>query len=170
MRWANSGGGSDTASSGAAATTFPIAIGGVTQVLVGSTYLSIGTSASNATTPATTGTIRGDSTFNIVARNSGNTANYTLIANVSNQVVVGNTATQTIVQALGYNAFRSAAHYFQTAGGGADIVVVESTKLTLVNTTAAPAGTPSGGGFLYSEAGALKWKGSSGTVTTIAVA
>lgn len=38
------------------------------------------------------------------------------------------------------------------------------------NRTAAPSGTPAGGGVLYAEAGALKWKGSSGTVTTIAVA
>lgn len=38
------------------------------------------------------------------------------------------------------------------------------------NRTAAPSGTPSGGGVLYVESGALKYKGSSGTVTTIAVA
>ena len=38
----------------------------------------------------------------------------------------------------------------------------------LANRTAAPSGTPTGGGVLYAEAGALKWKGSSGTVTTIA--
>lgn len=31
-------------------------------------------------------------------------------------------------------------------------------------------GTPSGGGYLYTESGALKYKGSSGTVTTIAAA
>lgn len=34
----------------------------------------------------------------------------------------------------------------------------------------APSGTPTGGGVLYVESGALKFKGSSGTVTTIAVA
>jgi hypothetical protein len=34
----------------------------------------------------------------------------------------------------------------------------------------APAGTPTLGGFLYVEGGALKYKGSSGTITTIAVA
>ena len=39
----------------------------------------------------------------------------------------------------------------------------------LLNTTA-PAGTPSGGGYLYVESGALKYKGSSGTVTTLAPA
>lgn len=34
----------------------------------------------------------------------------------------------------------------------------------------APSGTPSGGGYLYVESGALKYKGSSGTVTTLALA
>jgi hypothetical protein len=38
------------------------------------------------------------------------------------------------------------------------------------NSSAAPTDTPSNGGYLYVEAGALKWRGSSGTVTTIAPA
>lgn len=38
------------------------------------------------------------------------------------------------------------------------------------NTSAAPSSNLTGGGYLYAEAGALKWRGSSGTVTTIAVA
>lgn len=38
----------------------------------------------------------------------------------------------------------------------------------IANTTTAPVATPTGGGYLYVEAGALKFKGSSGTVTTIA--
>lgn len=42
--------------------------------------------------------------------------------------------------------------------------------LGLGNATTAPTTNPSGGGVLYSEAGALKWRGSSGTVTTIAAA
>lgn len=33
--------------------------------------------------------------------------------------------------------------------------------------SSAPTGNPTGGGFLYSESGALKWRGSSGTVTTM---
>ena len=40
----------------------------------------------------------------------------------------------------------------------------------LQNATAVPSTNPTNGGVLYSEAGALKWRGSSGTVTTIAVA
>lgn len=38
----------------------------------------------------------------------------------------------------------------------------------IANCTAAPSTNPSGGGVLYAESGALKWRGSSGTVTTIA--
>lgn len=38
------------------------------------------------------------------------------------------------------------------------------------NTSTAPTGNPASGGFLYVEAGALKYRGSSGTITTIAPA
>ncbi|MEU6704717.1 hyaluronoglucosaminidase [Streptomyces wuyuanensis] len=40
----------------------------------------------------------------------------------------------------------------------------------LTNVTAAPSSNPSGGGVLYAEGGALKWRGPNGTVTTIAPA
>lgn len=40
----------------------------------------------------------------------------------------------------------------------------------LQNATTAPASTPAGGGVLYATAGALFWKGSSGTITPLAVA
>ena len=40
----------------------------------------------------------------------------------------------------------------------------------IANTNAAPSGTPASGGYLYVDSGALKFKGSSGTVTTIAAA
>lgn len=43
------------------------------------------------------------------------------------------------------------------------------TVMFMANATA-PSGTPSGGGVLYVESGSLKFKGSSGTVTTIAAA
>jgi hypothetical protein len=48
-------------------------------------------------------------------------------------------------------------------GGGVGV-------LGLADATTVPASNPSGGGVLYAEAGALKWRGSAGTVTTIAVA
>lgn len=40
----------------------------------------------------------------------------------------------------------------------------------IADATTVPAGTPTNGGVLFSETGALKWRGSSGTVTTLAVA
>lgn len=40
----------------------------------------------------------------------------------------------------------------------------------VANATTIPGSTPTGGGYLYAEAGALKWRGSSGTITTIAAA
>jgi len=48
-------------------------------------------------------------------------------------------------------------------GGGQGVVFV-------ANRTTAPSSDPTGGGILYVESGALKYRGSSGTVTTIAVA
>jgi len=48
-------------------------------------------------------------------------------------------------------------------GGGAVV-------LFLANATTAPTSNPTGGGILYVQAGALKYRGSSGTVTTIAAA
>ncbi|WP_416972533.1 hypothetical protein [Streptomyces sp. 4F14] len=49
-------------------------------------------------------------------------------------------------------------------GGGAGGV------LGLTNATTVPASNPVGGGVLYAEGGALKWRGPNGTVTTLAPA
>jgi hypothetical protein len=38
----------------------------------------------------------------------------------------------------------------------------------IANATAAPTSNPTGGGILFVQSGSLKWRGSSGTVTTIA--
>jgi hypothetical protein len=46
-------------------------------------------------------------------------------------------------------------------GGGTQVIFI-------ANRTANPSGNPTGGGILYVEAGALKYRGSSGTTTTIA--
>lgn len=46
-------------------------------------------------------------------------------------------------------------------GGGEGVIFI-------ANRTTAPTSNPSGGGVLYAEGGALKWRGSGGTVTTIA--
>lgn len=48
-------------------------------------------------------------------------------------------------------------------GGGAKVVF-------LANRTTAPTSNPTGGGILYAESGALKYRGSGGTITTVAAA
>lgn len=52
---------------------------------------------------------------------------------------------------------------------GEPFAIYPAFYMFVANTSGAPSGTPSGGGYLYVQAGALKFKGSSGTVTTIAV-
>lgn len=53
------------------------------------------------------------------------------------------------------------AFYSRYTGNGQDVIWIS-------NRTTAPTNNPSGGGTLYVESGALKYRGSSGTVTTIA--
>ena len=48
-------------------------------------------------------------------------------------------------------------------GGGVGMVYI-------ANRTTGPSSNPSGGGILYAESGALKWRGSGGTTTTVAPA
>lgn len=76
----------------------------------------------------------------------------------------GNTAFETIVVfqrlAAGGNVGIRTARQF---GGGQGVVAI-------ANATLAPAANPSGGGILYVEDGALKYRGSNGTVTVVAPA
>jgi hypothetical protein len=53
---------------------------------------------------------------------------------------------------------------------GASDFASGSGVIAILNATTAPSGTPSGGGVLYVESGALKFKGSSGTITVLGVA
>src|SRR5574341_1206328 len=71
----------------------------------------------------------------------------------------------TITDADG-NRFRSNSQFGSTTGsfGGGDGVI------GIANATTAPNANPTGGGVLYASAGALVWRGSGGTVTTIAPA
>ncbi len=59
-----------------------------------------------------------------------------------------------------------------TIAGGLTGVTPAATSgvVEIKNATAVPSTNPSGGGFLYTEAGALKYRGSLGTITTIAAA
>lgn len=66
-------------------------------------------------------------------------------------------ATRFQIAANGNTQFGATAAY----GGGVGVIGI-------ANRTTAPTSNPSGGGVLYVESGALKYRGSSGTVTTIA--
>jgi len=64
------------------------------------------------------------------------------------------------------NVFKTNTQLFSTTkafGGGAGV-------LGIANAATVPTTNPAGGGVLYAQAGALKWRGSAGTVTTIAPA
>jgi len=68
-------------------------------------------------------------------------------------------------------SFRFALSKTSTLGSGNDVLQIETTNVWFVaNCTAAPGSNASGGGNLYVEAGALKWRGSGGTITTLGAA
>ena len=69
---------------------------------------------------------------------------------------------------------------WQNSSGGTKLSVVSDFASSASSTgygawlnignSSAPGSSPTAGGYLYAEAGALKWRGSAGTITTIAVA
>lgn len=60
--------------------------------------------------------------------------------------------------------------FFGTHPGGAENVQSMDKGIYFGNADVVPTGNASGGGFLYAEAGALKWRGSGGTITTLGAA
>ena len=81
---------------------------------------------------------------------SANGSNFALITNDVERCILDNSGN---FQFGGTMAF----------GGGALVIGI-------ANATTAPTSNPSGGGILYCENGALKYRGSSGTVTTLGAA
>lgn len=71
---------------------------------------------------------------------------------------------------LDFSLPSSTAGNFRFIQNGTVILTINSQNNILIANSLATPGTPTGGGFLYVESGALKFKGSSGTVTTIAPA
>lgn len=69
-----------------------------------------------------------------------------------------------------FNTNHSSASIAFSLNSSSMLSMIANKILQIFNTTLAPAGTPAASGYLYVESGALKYKGSSGTVTTIAVA
>lgn len=75
-----------------------------------------------------------------------------------------------ITPSAGYNI-----NFHSTAGGGYSFGAINPNFnsgtgiIYISNAGVVPSGNPSFGGYLYTDAGALKYRGSSGTVTTIAI-
>ncbi|MBA2559633.1 MAG: hypothetical protein H0V07_07025, partial [Propionibacteriales bacterium] len=96
-----------------------------------------------------------------VTASTGNTLNATTIgyraqALASNVCVIGaRTALDRVSLCLG--------NYGDQTGGGRGV-------FSLSDASVVPTTNPTGGGVLYAEAGALKWRGSAGTVSVIAAA
>jgi hypothetical protein len=90
------------------------------------------------------------------------------VATVSNTVMLGYRA-QAVVSDVAVIGSKTSpmslclGNYGDQVGSGLGV-------FALSNATTNPSTNPTGGGVLYAQAGALKWRGSSGTVTTIAVA
>jgi hypothetical protein len=130
------------------------------QVTSGKQLVAVGDNAGNKTTTAENNVFVGYwAGFKQDAENetSATAANVTCLgykaqAKVSNVCVVGSVSNK---QALLLGSF-------DQVGAGV------GTFLSIANITTAPSTNHSGGGFLYVEAGALKYRGSSGTVTQIA--
>jgi hypothetical protein len=74
---------------------------------------------------------------------------------------IGNGTTTNMVLSTGGNRSVTLASGSPSLGGGGNVVFIG-------NASTVPTSNPTGGGILYVESGALKFRGSSGTVTTIA--
>jgi hypothetical protein len=77
------------------------------------------------------------------------------------------------IAANGSSVHRASAYFTSSMQIGATSLSIgglNGAGIGFTNVTAGPTSNPSGGGVLYAEGGALKWRGSSGTTTTIAAA
>jgi hypothetical protein len=106
-------------------------------------------------------------TANIIeAQSSGGTPVFAVTASgkvATSALLDGTTGDQMIT-------FTAGAGKQITFGGAALTGLNGDRVLGLPNSPTVPTTNPAGGGILYAEGGALKWRGSSGTVTTIAAA
>jgi hypothetical protein len=147
-------------------------VNGSTSFAVGNGYASVGT----GTMPAT-GTLRFPDGFSITCLTGGVDRSILTYAAGSGQVIFGDfTTINSILNRVSaggfiYNQVNSNNRITVgengvqlhagslSIGGGVGVMGVS-------NATTNPTSNPTGGGILYADAGAGKWRGSSGTVTT----
>lgn len=78
----------------------------------------------------------------------------------SNNLYISNSTTSTPL-IYGHFTNKNIGFNLKSFGSGTGVIAIG-------NATAVPSTNPTGGGIIYTEAGALKYRGSSGTVTTLA--
>jgi hypothetical protein len=109
-------------------------------------------------------------TANIRLMNGSDAANATALRVESNSIETHvDTVTAGSSALLPHRIKMSTVVKIELATDG-EINLTPSKRIKIGNASAAPSDTPSGGGYLFVENGVLKYKGSSGTVTTIAAA
>lgn len=92
---------------------------------------------------------------------------YVTGSSTTNPIVIGAVGSDASINIRYQAKSNSGLHIFSS--DSADYATIGRDTMWMNNTTSAP-GTPGSGGYLYVEAGALKYRGSSGTVTPIAPA
>ena len=159
------GGGSPGGSTGEVQTNGGGSFAGATNVIAGANYVSIGAS------PAGAGNVRLPSAATIQA------GSFVFLDTGDGQCRFGNggaPAGYVFHDGGNFGWYAGAYRFYSNTtgfaffssgdfGGGSDVIFV-------ANCSAAPTTSPTGGGILYAEGGAGKWRGSSGTVTTFAPA
>jgi len=155
--------------------------GGVNNAAIGNSALRFGTNNSrNAALGAFAGQASGSGDdnvylgYNAKGRSAGGGNNQVVIgsgaqARDSNDTVIGNSSTATFI-IYGTNDFRQD-DFGNTFLGAVTLAPFGATQVFCLSDQAGnPLNNPVGGGALYTVAGELRYKGSAGTVTTIALA
>lgn len=140
-----------------------------------------GTDVNVISRPATNSWLFGNQTNQAAVYLAGSTTNIQASSQVrvyapsdlSNPAITVSGAGQVTMNPGGYQGFmvnlNASANgaLMRFAGGVTGLETTASGHIEIGNTNSAPANTPTGGGYLYVNSGALKYRGSSGTLTTI---
>ena len=142
------------------------------QSPVTSTTYTVTTSGSNLGASSVSGTTAVPAQASFTARSAG-TVGLVVKAAASQTANIANfqTSSGTVLSIDNTGALNSSANISTGANlrvGSQNIGISGSGVMALANAGTVPSANATGGGYLYSEGGALKWRGSSGTVTTIA--
>jgi hypothetical protein len=148
-----------------------------TGALTGATSLAIAASVAEPLTITSTATVTALKLNNTHANNWGTNVAFQSSSTAYGFVgllgsLLGSTDHSTVLYGNTGEAvklYANAAHWVTIVGTAGTPANSSVGNIFLANGTA-PTGNPTGGGFLYVESGALKYRGSGGTVTTVGAA